>query len=50
MDRLTEQLNAARREAELSTKLQTQIDVHLRDQHFLIDRRHHATFGWWRLR
>jgi general secretion pathway protein L len=40
-DQLTARLTAARREAELSAKLQNQIDAHLRDQHFLIDRRQH---------
>jgi general secretion pathway protein L len=40
-DRLTTELTVARREAELSAKLQSQIDAHLRDQHFLVDRRRH---------
>jgi general secretion pathway protein L len=42
VDRLTVELATARREAELSAKLQNQIDAHLRDQHFLIDRRQHT--------
>jgi general secretion pathway protein L len=41
-DRLTAQLTAARHEAELSAKLQNQIDARLRDQHFLVDRRQHS--------
>ena len=41
LDRLTTELTVARREAELSAKLQSQIDAHLRDQHFLVDRRQH---------
>lgn len=40
-DRLTAQLTVARGEAELSAKLQNQIDARLRDQHFLVDRRQH---------
>lgn len=38
---LNAELATARHEAELSVKLQTQIDARLRDQHFLIDRRQH---------
>lgn len=42
-DQLTAEFATARREAELSAKLQTQIDARLRDQHFLIDRRSHTS-------
>jgi general secretion pathway protein L len=40
-DRLSAQVTEARRAAELSAKLQNQIDARLRDQHFLVDRRQH---------
>ncbi len=39
LDQLTAELATARREAELGAKLQNQIDAHLHDQHFLVDRR-----------
>jgi general secretion pathway protein L len=39
LDRLTVELAAARRDADLSTHLQTAIDARIQDQHFLIDRR-----------
>ncbi len=42
LDQLTAELATARQQAELSAKLQSQIDAHLRDQHFLIDRRQHV--------